>query len=140
MTNDQYDFPAEGTDGDTVNVALIKRAAKRSEMLVKEEEADIKEVLSLPAGRRFVFRLLDRARVFSGIYAESPDGQCNVHKTLHREGARNLGLWQVKRIQSASPGLVMKLINEGLEREAQTQRETIRTKKGGTPEEASDVR
>lgn len=135
---DNFEFPTEGTDGESVNQELIKRAEARSEMLVKEEEADIREVLGSPAGRRFVFRLLDHARVFNGIYAESPDGQCNTHKTLHREGARNLGLWQIKRIQVSSPELVMKLINEGLTREAQTQREVTKVKKGSTSKEADN--
>jgi len=135
---DSFEFPADGTDGDSVNEELLKRAEKREQLLVREEEADIKEVLALPAGRRLVFRLLHRARVFEGIYAETSSGECNTHKSMHREGARNLGIWQMKRVQQASPALLMKVINEGLTREAQVQREVSQVKKGGTPKEASD--
>lgn len=118
-----------GPQGSASNEHLLARAERRNKVMVREEQNDLREILSLPAGRRVIWRLLDRGHVFSGIYATDSMGRCDTHYSIRREGERNLALWLMRKVQEAQPEGLMKVLNEGLTRDAQARREVIKAEK-----------
>jgi len=73
---------------------------------LEQEKQDIVEVMSTPAGRRLVSKLLRR----SGIYQCSFNGQSNA--TIFNEGARNQGLQLLAEVQLAAPGSYLTMLKE----------------------------
>ena len=72
-------------------------AAKKLEKEVRKDElADMRLLLSDPAGRRFLWRMLKRC----GLYRLSYTGNS---ETYLREGERNVGLWLMTELSQANP-------------------------------------
>ena len=67
---------------------------------------DIIAVMKEPAGRRFIWRLLEKARIFSSPYAGS------TNDTMVRLGEHNLGLFVLTEIIDASPENYLLMQNE----------------------------
>ena len=80
-----------------------KADEKRAE---QEELNDIIAVMTEPAGRRYVWRLLEHARVFASSYAHQ------TNETFFREGQRNVGLWIFTQLLEASPELFLLMQKE----------------------------
>lgn len=80
-----------------------KDAEKREE---QERLNDIIAVMTEPAGRRYVWRLLEEARVFTSSYAHE------TNQTFFREGQRNVGLWIFTQLLEASPELFLLMQKE----------------------------
>lgn len=72
------------------------------------ELEDIKTVMSSEAGRRFMFRVLDR----TGLYRTSYNPERPDSNTTFNEGGRNVGLFLTAEIQEAAPASFMKMIGE----------------------------
>jgi hypothetical protein len=119
--------------GASINVELIALAKKRQKMLAREREDDLKAVMDTDEGRRFVFRLLERAHIWQGIYAVDNNGRCDTHYSIRLEGERNMGLWIMNEIQTLCPERLIGMLTEGLEQDAQIRRETSQapTNEGG---------
>lgn len=80
---------------------------KRAENLERQEALnDIIAVMALPAGRRFIWRLLEKARIFSSPYAGS------TNDTMMNLGEHNLGLFVMTEIIDASPDNYLLMQNE----------------------------
>jgi hypothetical protein len=62
--------------------------------------------MGTPAGRGFVWELLEKARVFGSTF----DSTAMVF--AHREGSRNLGNWALDRIRAVCPDSFMTMLNE----------------------------
>ena len=83
-----------------------KETKKRvSELKEKIEVDDLKWIMSNKRGRRFAWRLLDRA----GIYRTSFTGNST---TFFNEGMRNIGLMLVADIHEACPEAYALMIKE----------------------------
>ena len=67
---------------------------------------DVIAVMDTAFGRRYVWRLLEEARVFASSYA----GQSN--QTFFREGQRNMGLYIFNEVLDASPELFLLMQKE----------------------------
>ncbi|NDF13319.1 MAG: endopeptidase [Proteobacteria bacterium] len=80
-------------------------ARDEAKLEAKVEEEDLKWVMSNKRGRRFVWRLLDRA----GIYRSSFTGNST---TFFNEGQRNIGLMLVAAIHEACPDQYLAMIKE----------------------------
>jgi hypothetical protein len=109
--------------GASVNVELIKQAKKRNRMLAQEADNDMRAVMATAEGRRLVFRLLERAHIWQGIYAVDNGGRCDTHYSIRLEGERNMGLWLMDQVQQACPHQLLSVLTEGLQRDAQVRRE-----------------
>ena len=71
----------------------------------KDEADDLKWVMSSKRGRRFVWKVLDRA----GVYRSSFTGNS---ATFFNEGQRNIGLMLLADIHSACPDQYLAMIKE----------------------------
>lgn len=79
----------------------------------KQEMADLRELLSTPAGRRFFWRYL----TYTGVYQISFTGSS---ETFFREGRRDVGLKMLADITEADPDgfiLLMQENRKGVENE-----------------------
>lgn len=81
-----------------------KRQQERNKVL--QEKQDLVDVMSTPAGRRLMHKILAR----TGIYRCSFNGQSNA--TIFAEGGRNQGLMLLADIQTVAPGSYLKMLEE----------------------------
>lgn len=85
--------------------------AKRSPEKVRDDELnDIRAVMNMESGRRFMSKLLGKARIFESTYAGS------TNDTMFAEGGRNLGLFILSEIDEACPERTIEMMRETYER------------------------
>jgi len=63
-----------------------------------QELNDIKSVMETPAGRRFIWRVMDRAGVFRGCFTGNST-------TFYNEGRRDMGLFVLNDVLETCPKL-----------------------------------
>lgn len=63
-----------------------KQAKFTKEALIEQRKDDIKELLHMPAGRRFLHRILSECKVYSSTFTGNAT-------TYYLEGKRDIGLW-----------------------------------------------
>lgn len=86
-----------------------KKAVKRS--LRDQELNDLKEILKTYGGRSFFWRLFTEARIYDSSYNTD-------HSVMSfREGKRDLGLWALREVEVAIPGVIDQMRLEAKERE-----------------------
>ena len=68
----------------------------RAKRLQEREQGDIRKVLSLPEGRRFVWKLMSDAGVFRSSFTGNS-------QTFFNEGQRNMGLVILNQVMTAKP-------------------------------------
>jgi len=71
----------------------------------QEELNDVRALMDTPAGRRFVWRLLERC----GVYQTSFTGNS---ATFFKEGERNIGLWLLADIHEVALDEFMAMLKE----------------------------
>jgi hypothetical protein len=72
----------------------------------RQNRDDLRAVLATPAGRRFVFRLLDdRCKVSSVSFTGNSE-------TFYREGRRSVGVELMQIIQEIAPDAWLQALNE----------------------------
>ena len=93
---------------DVGDAPQVKKRRTKAKIKRDNELEEIKQLLAIPFGRRFLWRLL---------------GECGVWHTMsqHTElrmaiqsGRRDIGLWLIKEIDEADKNGYMKLIQEDL--------------------------
>lgn len=88
------------------DVAAQKEWKRRDKDARRQAEADVREVMSTPAGRRFVWRLLDICNVFGASYTS------DTHATAHYEGQRFQGIRLMNEVQRLCPKLYLTMVTE----------------------------
>lgn len=95
----------------TLDVEAAERHRADAERLAQyasdEREADVRLIMSLQAGRRFIFDLL----VFSGLWRSSYLGG-NRDDMMFREGGRNVGLRLRDQLLAVCPDFYRKMQEE----------------------------
>lgn len=95
---------------------LVKNAANASQVndadykkrSAREKELDdVRVILNLKEGRRFVWRYLSEC----GVFQTSFTGQSN--QTFFNEGSRNVGLKLLADVNEANPESYVTMVNEG---------------------------
>jgi hypothetical protein len=79
-----------------------------NELAAKQYDADLEEIMRLPAGRRFMWGLLSQTRVFASSF------HTNGSMVMMREGMRQVGLTLLRDVQQY-PDLFMAMWNENVE-------------------------
>ena len=80
---------------------------EKAKRLAQEiRDRNLAETMGTPAGRGFVWELLDKAKVWNSTF----DSTAMVF--AHNEGQRNLGNWVLDRIKAACPTAFMTMLNE----------------------------
>lgn len=77
----------------------------------KQRDDDLRSVLSAPAGRRFLWRLLVQSGLHGASYSESPTA------TAYAEGRRAVAISLMREAQRVTPELYAVALKEQLEAE-----------------------
>jgi hypothetical protein len=72
----------------------------------RKDAEDFTWLMEHPQGRRFVWRLLERA----GVYRTSFNSSGSV--TAFNEGKRDIGLWVMTELHDHAPGALLEMITE----------------------------
>lgn len=67
----------------------------------------LREVMSTPSGRRFVFQMLDCSQIFQLAYAGE-----ETHATAFNEGKKYLGVLLFAQLQEECPELYVRMMKE----------------------------
>jgi len=89
----------------------VKKAGDRDKDLTRQEEDDIKELLSTPVGRRHYWRLLGKTGIFESSFTGNSE-------TFFREGRRDVGLMLMADIIDIMPESYVLMIQENQARES----------------------
>jgi hypothetical protein len=90
--------------------AEVKKAGQREISEERQRLVDLKALLELPHGRRFIWWMLDAA----GVYKSSFTGNST---TFFNEGRRDLGLQLLAKIAESSPESLVLMMQESKKRE-----------------------
>lgn len=85
-------------------------AGQKAKLRGQQEAEDFKWIMSNKRGRRFVWRLLDKAGVFRSSFTGNSE-------TFFREGQRNLGLQVLGLIHEHTPETYAQMLSEKREQE-----------------------
>lgn len=87
-----------------------KKKIKRDEILKRDKDReieDLKKLLSMPEGRRYIWRLMAHA----GVFRTSFTGNST---TFFNEGKREIGLMVISEVMNASPSSFTQMQNESV--------------------------
>lgn len=95
-----------------------KLDAEVLELRREQAVADIRAVLGTPQGRRFYWRLLEKANVFGASFTDS------AARTAYLEGKRGMGIELMQEVQRYAPADHVLTLNEqlALQREDESRR------------------
>lgn len=79
--------------------------ARKAKLATQIEASDFKWICSNKRGRRFIWRLLEKAGVFRSSFTGNSE-------TFFREGARNIGLQVLAMIHEHAPEAYTLMLNE----------------------------
>ncbi len=89
----------------------VKTRKRKDERVRERELADLRLVMSSVEGRRFVWRLLEKA----GVFRTSFTGNSS---TFFNEGMRNMGLMVLGDVHEAAADAYIVMMNESKEKES----------------------
>lgn len=96
--------------------------SERREEARRQLEKDIREVMAAPAGRRFVWMLINNmAGVFGGTFTGEALGGA------FGEGRRAVGIALMQEVQRVSPASYVEMVREQLEAQARAAAENTPT-------------
>lgn len=78
----------------------VREQDKRLRLQQLQDEADLREMLAIPAAQRYMTRLIVKTGVFSGGF--EPNGS----RLYAREGVRSFGLDMVRDVSKVCPGFI----------------------------------
>lgn len=87
------------------NTQKEEDAAKREEHKARRDMNDLKAILIMPEGRRFIWRIMSMAKMFATCFTGNSS-------TFHNEGGRDLGLKILKWIMDAKPESFYQMMKE----------------------------
>lgn len=96
-----------GRRGAASSEAAQKAHQRCVELAKVQRKADVREVMSTPTGRRFVWGELQRA----GLFLSSFTGNAG---TFFNEGARSQGLKLMGEVQEVCPDLYVAMVTEAM--------------------------
>lgn len=99
-----------------------KEEAKEAKRIRRKEIDDIRQILKLPAGRRYLWRMLSECGVFRSSFTQ------NSNQTAFNEGIRNIGLKVLEDINEAESTAFAQMQNEYIS--------AVNSKKEEEPEDA----
>lgn len=83
----------------------LEEISRKAKLAVQIEAADFKWIMSNKRGRRFIWRLLEKAGVFRSSFTGNSE-------TFFREGARNIGLQVLAMVHEHAPESYTLMLNE----------------------------
>lgn len=92
--------------------------AERETAERQQEKEDLRAVMATPAGRRFVWRLVERAKLFSPCFVPG-----DTTKTIHNEGRRESMLPLFADLTSVTPAEFQLATSEAIARKTELEQE-----------------
>jgi len=89
----------------------VKKSIKKHKLIRERELTDLKDILSLPSGKRFLWRVLEHCHLSHSISHRDPLDMSRV------SGERDVGLWLLSEIISADKNGYIKLMVDATQRE-----------------------
>lgn len=96
----------EDTDQDATPEQTRRQQALRAKLRQDQDLADVKWLMDSPRGRRFLWRLLQRAGIFRTSFTP------NAMQMALAEGRKQEGLELLARIHTVSPDLYPVMVKE----------------------------
>lgn len=91
---------------DASDPKMVKAAKRRAERAREAELEVVKAVMGLPQGRKWVWSILSKARLFQSPFA------ANALVMAHNAGEMNIGLYILGQIMEACPDQYMVMAKE----------------------------
>jgi hypothetical protein len=88
----------------------VKRASDKQENERDFELSDLQFVMSSPAGRRFVWRMLGHCKVFETVW----DNSARIH---YNAGKQDIGHWLMAEVGAADEDSLFLMMKEAKQRE-----------------------
>lgn len=115
--------------------AREEKALRKTENVVAEEPLrNLAEIMQLPAGRRFLWEMLERCRIYQTTLAVDEDNRVDLAQLAFNEGERQLGLWLLGQMIEANPAAWLEMQQERLELDT-SKEATARTPTQGDDED-----
>ena len=89
----------------------VKEASRKSKSLRERELDDVRSILAIPEGRRFIWRYLTECHMFESSLSSDPLAMAAM------EGERNIGLKLHADILATDPSAFLEMQAEKLEQE-----------------------
>jgi hypothetical protein len=96
----------EGNLNDIASAKAVRAAEKAAKEHLRQQEADVKEILKTEGGRRFFYKYLCRCGVFESNFDR------DSHVTAFYEGERKIGLDLFADMNRADPEAFIKMHRE----------------------------
>lgn len=97
----------------TADENQIKRDTEKARFTREREVNDLRKILAIPEGRRFIWRYIG----ISGVFKLSFTGNS---ETFFNEGQRNVGLKLIADVMEANPESYLQMTKEAEEEEKKT--------------------
>ena len=91
----------------------VREAEKKQKLRRDQELDDLKKILTMDAGRRLVWRLLGRARVFESVWEQS----AKIH---YNAGQQDFGHFIMSEVIEAGPEFLLRMMQESKQQGEQT--------------------
>lgn len=98
------------SDGPLVDAERQKSQRERQEQIHRQRELDFQDVMATPAGRRFVWRIIDSV---SGTFGASHTG--DALGGAHGEGRRSVGIAIMREAQRVASQQYIEMVREWIE-------------------------
>lgn len=93
------------------NESQVKSAGKREQKRFEREQDDLRALLAIPNGRRFLWKTLSRCGVFRTSFCPG-----DPHVTSFNEGRREFGCALLSEVTEADPSGYLKMMHEAQEK------------------------
>lgn len=103
---DTEDRFTEGRMPNAADPGQVQAASFKQDERARSADNDLRDILALPSGRRFIGTILEAA----GVYRTSFDTEALVMAA--NEGRRNQGLWLLAAIQRIDPNAYLLMLQE----------------------------
>lgn len=94
-----------------MNFGLEDTRKKREQLAQLQRVADLKELIELPAGKRFFFDLIDRRCAVAGS-SFTAQGRNAPLKIAFQEGMREVGIAVMRELQEVAPESFVAMLKE----------------------------
>lgn len=95
----------------TADEAKVKESGQRSKLRRETELDDVRKVLAMDAGRRLIWRLLERAKVFASVWDQSS----RIH---YNAGQQDFGHFVMGEVVEAGPEYLLQMMQENKEKKS----------------------
>lgn len=89
----------------------VAKGKKKFQIRRQQEQEDIRQVLSTPAGQALIWRIMDQSKMLA------PNMFTGNSTTFYNLGSRDLGLWLYNEIMEAAPNAMLKMMQNQLKKD-----------------------